>query len=104
MITAPSPAFWSYEYSPYRCNDGREIPAFEVYDGHGDKVFDTNEDTPCEQQEQNARLAAAAPEMRLALLECIRLLADFDGETESDERSVYRQAVAAIVTADGRRV
>lgn len=104
MMTAPSPAFWSYEYSPYRCNDGRELPAFEVYDAQGDKVFDTNEDTPCELQEQNARLAAAAPEMRQALLECIRLLADFDGDGDSDERAVYRQAVAAIAAADGRRV
>jgi hypothetical protein len=101
MRASASPAPWSYDYSPYRCQDGREIPAFEVYDAHGDKVFDTNEDTPCELQEQNARLVAAAPEMRQALLECIRLLANFDGE---DERSVYRQAVAAIATADGRRV
>jgi hypothetical protein len=104
MTAAPSPAPWSYDYNPYRRQDGREIPAFEIYDAHGDKVFDTNEDTPCELQEQNARLAAAAPEMRQALLECVRLLADFVSEIESDERSVYRQAVAAIATADGRRV
>ncbi len=75
--TRHSPAPWSYDYSPYTLrvpgNDdtdpvGAEIPAFEVCDAEGNKVFDTNEDTPCELQEANARLASAAPAMLEALL------------------------------------
>jgi hypothetical protein len=100
MTLAPSPAPWSYEYSPYRRQDGREIPAFEVYDAHGDKVFDTNEDTPCELQEQNARLAAAAPSLRLALSESVRLLADFEG-ADGEESRAYRNGLVALAEAGG---
>jgi hypothetical protein len=73
-MTAPqhSPAPWSYEYSPYRARRGQdgvesELAAFEIFDGDCNKVFDTNEDTPCELQEANARMAAAAPAL---LQEC----------------------------------
>lgn len=72
-----SPAPWSYEYSPYTVRvagdgdpdpAGKEIPAFEVFDAEGNKVFDTNEDTPSELQEANACLGAAAPKLLAALL------------------------------------
>jgi len=63
-----SPMPWSYEYNPYRVRrepDGieSELPAFEVFDNDGDKVFDTNEDTPAERQEANALVAVTASEM-----------------------------------------
>ena len=54
-ITPCSPAPWSYQYSPYTVRDpgtdatstfGDELPAFEVFDADGNKVFDSNEDTP----------------------------------------------------------
>ena len=66
-----SPAPWQYEYSPYTVrhgdNAGTEIPAFEVFDADGTKVFDTNENTPSELQEANARLASTGPQMLAAL-------------------------------------
>lgn len=70
-----SPAPWSYDYSPYRIGNPsateeapvRELPAFEVFDADGEKVFDTNEDSPAERQEANARLASFFPELLAAL-------------------------------------
>lgn len=60
-----TPGPWTYEYSPYKAQDGREIPAFEI---HGaEKVCDTNEDRPAAEQEADARLISAAPEMFTAL-------------------------------------
>jgi hypothetical protein len=52
-----TPGPWTYQYNPYTSQDGCEIPAWEV---HGDeKVCDTNEDRPAEEQEANARMIAA---------------------------------------------
>ncbi len=66
MTTAAhTPGPWIYAYSPYTSQDGKEIPAFEV---HGEeKVCDTNENRPGEEQEANARLIATAPELLEAL-------------------------------------
>jgi hypothetical protein len=72
MTTSYSPAPWSYGYNPYSVRSSgaeQELPAFEILDANQDKVFDTNEDTPPELQEANARLATAAPVM----LETLRL-------------------------------
>jgi hypothetical protein len=71
-----SPVPWTYEYRPYTLekdgSESRELPAFEVFDAEGTKLFDTNEDTPCEVQEGNARLAATAP----AFLAACRLVVE----------------------------
>ena len=66
-----SPAPWSYDYSPYVVTESnpdgtsteRYLPAFEVVDGNYDKVFDTNEDRPDDEQEANAILASLLPDM-----------------------------------------
>jgi hypothetical protein len=106
-MTAPgfSPEPWSYEFSPYTVRKGTcpageetELPAFEVFDAEGDKVFDTNEDTPCERQEANARLGAAAPRLLAALITCVNLLADYD-DSDGEEGEAYREALAAIAEA-----
>lgn len=101
-----SPAPWSYEYNPYRVRrepDGleSEMPAFEVFDADHNKVFDTNEDTPCELQEANARLASSAPTLLASLVTCANLLADYD-ESDGPEGEAYREALAAINEATGR--
>ncbi|TWT35228.1 hypothetical protein KOR34_01160 [Posidoniimonas corsicana] len=100
MCKHPSPAPWSYDYSPYRAMDGQEIPAFEVFDVNGDKIFDTNENTPAELQEMNARLAAATPVLCSALAECVRLLADYS-ESDGEEGMAYRSGRAALDEAWG---
>jgi hypothetical protein len=73
-----SPAPWSYEYNPYTVHrdgaDDSELAAFEICDAEQDRIFDTNEDMPCELQEANACLAAAAPVMLEALLLAQRAL------------------------------
>ncbi len=94
-----SPAPWTYGYSPYQGRNG-EIPAFEIFDADGNKVFDTNEDTPAELQEANARIGAAAPRLLEALVTCTKLLADHDA-SDGEEGESYREAVAAITEATG---
>ena len=105
-----SPAPWGYEYSPYTVRTpgthgtkkvGNEIPAYEIFDADGNKVFDTNEDTPGELQEANARMGAAAPRLLASLVTCANLLADYD-EADGPEGEAYREALAAIAEATGR--
>ncbi len=95
-MTQPcSPFPWSFEYSPYTLQDGSELPAYEVFDDHGNKVFDTNEDTPTTLQEANAMLGAAAPALWFALRECVRLLADYE-DGNGEEAEAYRQGIIAL--------
>jgi hypothetical protein len=110
MTAKHSPAPWSYQYSPYTVRDagtdatstiGDELPAFEIFDAEGNKVFDTNEDTPADLQEANALLASAAPRLLASLITCAHLLADHD-ESDGEEGQAYREALAAIVEASGR--
>jgi hypothetical protein len=98
-----SPAPWAYDYSPYTGHDGSEIPAFEIFDAEGDKVFDTNEDTPAELQEANARLGSTAARLLAALITCANLLADHD-KSDREEGEAFREAKAAIEEATGRAV
>ena len=100
-----SPAPWSYEYNPYRVTrepNGieTELAAFEVFDADSNKIFDTNEDTPSELQEANARLGSTAPRLLAALIVCADLLADYD-EADGEEGDAYREALAAIAEATG---
>lgn len=108
--TRHSPAPWSYEYSPYTvrdagadatCSVGDDLPAFEVFDADGTKIFDTNEDTPADLQEANACLASAAPRLLASLITCANLLADYD-ESDGEEGEAYREALAAIAEATAR--
>ena len=109
--TAPLPGHsagpWAYEYNPYTVQRGDEpgvdLPAFEIFDAEGNKLFDTNEDMPSEVQEANARLASAAPELLAVLDRCAILLADYD-EQDGEEGDAYRDAIAVITAAtSGRR-
>jgi hypothetical protein len=104
-----SPAPWSYIYNPYTMSKAAagggtdiEIPAFEIYDADGNKILDTNEDSPEALQEANARLAAEAPEMLLSLIECANLLADYD-ESNGEEGEAYRRAIAIIEQIEGSK-
>ena len=80
---------------------GAEIPAFEIFDADGNKIFDTNENTEAGLQEANARLGSTAPRLLAALIVCANLLADYD-EAEGEEGDAYREALAAIAEATGR--
>ena len=78
--TSRTPGPWVYQYSPYTSQDGHEIPAFEV---HGEeKVCDTNEDRPVEEQEANARLIAAAPELYDALEYFFNIMHDYESSLQ----------------------
>jgi hypothetical protein len=60
-----TPGPWTYQYSPWHSDHAGEIPAFEIFGE--EKICDTNEDRPREEQEANACLIAAAPELLEAL-------------------------------------
>jgi hypothetical protein len=93
---AHTPGPWIYEYSPWTAQDGKEIPAFEV---HGtEKVCDTNENRPAEEQEANARLIAAAPD----LLEAAELV--IVRWSEGDLAEAVRFLDSAVAAAKGGAV
>jgi hypothetical protein len=95
---------WSYQYSPYTAQDGHEIPAFEVLDDTGEKVFDTNENTPSETQETAARLAAAAPELLDHLSELCRITGQFlDGKLVTFPVQTLLAAESALCRAAGAK-
>jgi hypothetical protein len=89
-----TPGPWLYQYSPYTAQDGHEIPAFEVQ-GDEYKVCDTNEDRPAAEQQANALLIAAAPD----LLEAAeKVIAAWES---GGLASAVRQLDAAIELAKG---
>lgn len=101
--TKHSPEPWSYEYNPYTGQDGSEIPAFQVIDADGNKVFDTNENTPAEMQEANACLGGAAPELLDALTYFFNIMHDHQSSVEKGYvQQAMKQAKVAIDRATGR--
>ena len=58
------PSSWSYQYAPYQSvAEGTEIPAFEILGDDGEKIADTNEGLPRDEQERHAKLIASAPQL-----------------------------------------
>ena len=93
-----TPGPWTYEYNPYTAQDGHEIPAYQV---HGaEKVFDTNEDRPAEEQEANARLGAAAPELRDSL-EYFYQFAVLNDDGEDERFSAKLAEARAVLETTG---
>jgi hypothetical protein len=99
-ITARTPEPWIYEYSPWKAQDGHEIPAFEV---HGaEKVCDTNENRPVEEQEANARLVAASPELYDALEHFFNIMHDYESSLRKGfVKHAMEMARAALTSAKG---
>jgi len=91
--SAHTPGPWIYEYSPWISQGRTEIPAFEI---HGEeKVCDTNEDRPIEEQEANARLIAAAPDL-LAAAELV-----IQRWSQGDLAEAVRMLDSAVAQATG---
>ena len=109
ITTTHSPTPWTYEYNPYTVQRGdaaaEELPAFEIFDAEQNKIFDTNEDMPCEIQEANARLASAAPAMLAELVGISEIWSNAEGGSEVmdylENRLYAIRAAIAEATADG---
>jgi hypothetical protein len=85
---------------PWKAQDGHEIPAFEV---HGaEKVCDTNENRPVEEQEANARLVAASPELYDALEHFFNIMHDYESSLRKGfVKHAMEMARAALTSAKG---
>jgi hypothetical protein len=70
------PESWSYQYAPYQSADAKksEIPAFEIFGDDGEKIADTNECMPRDEQEKHAKLIAAVPELVQQIEDFIELI------------------------------
>ena len=102
MKRAHTPGPWICQYSPYTSQDDQEIPAFEVHGDRGEKVCDTNEDRPALEQEANARLIAAAPELLDALEYFFNIMHDYESSLRKGYIiTAFEQARAAIARAKG---
>jgi hypothetical protein len=98
--TARTPGPWIYEYSPWKAQDGSEIPAFEVH--RAEKVCDTNESCTVEEQEANARLIAAAPELYDALEHFFNIMHDYESSLRMGYvKHAMDMARAALTSAKG---
>ena len=107
-----SPAPWTYDYNPYTAgqssisdsgDEPREIPAFEIFDAEGDKIFDTNENGPADVQEANACVAALAPQMLAALLTFVAIdeLANECAEWKWENLAEAFKAVRELIAEAG---
>ncbi|HLN26697.1 MAG TPA: hypothetical protein VK395_03075 [Gemmataceae bacterium] len=75
----------------------------ETYGSNAGKLIVTTADNEVEitgiiNREADAFLIAASPRLLASLLECARLLADYD-ESDGEEGVAYREAIAAIAKA-----
>ena len=67
MTTNHSPAPFFAVYEPYRSQRGREIPCFRIYDAESKVIAETESAVPHRQQEADARVMTAGPELLEAL-------------------------------------
>jgi hypothetical protein len=91
---------WTYDYNPYRAQDGAEIPCFEIVDCDGRRVATTDEDTPHALQEADACLMAGAP----ALLDALEAQTEaaqavIDAWEQGDLAGAVRQLDASLGNA-----
>lgn len=57
--------------------------------------------TPQEEKDANARLIAAAPELKTALVECVRVLGEYTGPSMNGMNAAFENALSAIAKATG---
>lgn len=64
---------WTFTYSPYTSQSGKEIPAYEIFDSKYRTVLTTNEHYSNKLQYNVACLAAKAPEFAALSEKIVRL-------------------------------
>lgn len=66
-MTHHSPTPFNIEYSPFKGQDGQEIPSYRIFDAEGGVVAETDSGKPERQQAADAQLLAAAGDLLAAL-------------------------------------
>lgn len=79
-------------YTPYRDQQGNEIPAFEICEEDGKKLADTNEQLSIEQQEYTAFLFSQAPTLLQTLKDILPLAKQFAGSAHPQNQKQLKQA------------
>jgi len=100
---------WHYEYLPYATTDAdgseRDIPNYRIYpEDHPEHyIAETNENLPGDQQEDHARLIAAAPQLLDALHYIFNIMHDYPSSVRKGYvKHAFEQARAAIMSATGK--
>ena len=87
---------------PIHGHDGSEIPGFQVLDAECNKVFETNEDTPAELQEQTHASVQRPPSCSKPS-PIFNIMHDYESSIEKGYvQQAMKQAKVAIDTATGR--
>ena len=94
-----SPAPFILEYSCFEDQHGNEIPSFRIYDADGDVVAETDSGKPADQQESDAYLLAAAPELLDALQTQTDAAQDVLDNWERGDLAAAVRALAATLAA-----
>jgi hypothetical protein len=91
------PDSWSYQYAPFHSADAKrtEIPAFEIFGDDGEKIADTNESLPRQEQEQHAKLIAAAPKLVQQVEDFIELITAHQVHGEVTEEAFEEEITKA---------
>lgn len=97
------PDSWSYQYAPYHSADAdkTEIPAFEIFGDDSEKIADTNESLPRQEQEKHAKLIAAAPKLVQQVEDFIELITAYQvhGEVTDEAFEEEIKKAAELVRA-----
>jgi hypothetical protein len=99
-MTKHSPSPFLVEYSPFKGRHGNEIPSFRIHDAEGNPVAETDSGKPKGQQEADALLMAAAPDMLDALeAQTEAAQAVIDAWSEGDLAGAVRMLDASLADA-----
>jgi hypothetical protein len=96
IMTKHSPSPFLVEYSPFKGQHGNEIPSFRIHDAEGNPVAETDSGKPESQQEADALLMAAAPDMLDALEFVCMTFADMEA---SKRKGYYTDCPKIVATA-----
>ena len=86
-----------YTPGPWICHSGMVWKPDDTGDGTPIARMDRDTDkTAPTERDANARLIAAAPELKAALVECVQVLGEYTGPSLNGLNSAFENAITAI--------